>query len=287
MHPYELDPASPFGQGDVIRLSTVQKDFCSKVAQVSLNIALSANRQWIMNPAKLGVRLDELLQHIGEPGYVYVTKKLSEDVKNAIVNLETPMFNTELFQYLYFLPQLMEQISGVTKLMQGIAAKSERQSKYEIGKQYEAGTIRIRNVAHHIEMMLVDMGRIWGKMINRYYTDPRRIYRINEETDKLQTSLFKMPVDNEGKPYDFDYVIVVQPDTTLPVDLQSQAERDLMLLDKGMIDPRTLLESLHHPKVDKIIKALEEMQQKQMQAKQGAQGAPVPPQAPTTPIAQF
>jgi hypothetical protein len=283
-HPYELDADSPFGQGDVMRLSTIQKDFCSKVAQVSLNIALSANRQWIMNPAKLGMKLKELIAHIGEPGYIYVTKRLAEDVKNAIVDLETPKFNPELFQYLYFLPQLMEQISGVTKLMQGLAAKTERQSKYEIGKQYEAGTIRIRNVAHHIEMMLVDMGRIWAKMINQHYIDPRRIYRIDEMTDELKTNLFQMPVNPEGKPFDFDYVVVVQPDTVLPVDLQSQAERDMLLLEKGMIDPRTLLESLNHPKVNQIIQRLQERDQQQAQMKQGAQ-MPVGPATPATPAA--
>ena len=47
----------------------------------------------------------------------------------------------------------------------------------------------------------------------------------------------------------------------LPVDIQSQVERDMNLAQMGAIDPRTLLESLNHPKVDVIMKRIKEMQQ--------------------------
>jgi len=60
----------------------------------------------------------------------------------------------------------------------------------------------------------------------------------------------------------------VQPDSTLPIDIQGQAERDMQLASMQAIDPRTLLESLNHPKVDAIMERLKEMQQQQ----QGQQG---------------
>jgi len=268
MHPYELALDSARGTGDVSRLSSLSKDFCSKVSQVSLNIALSACRQYVVNPAKMGMKIQDLIEHVGEPGYMFFTRKLAEDVKNALVDLETPKFNPELFQYIYFLPQLMEAVSGLAKVLSGQAAKRERQSKFEVGKQYEAATIRIRNTAHHIEMMMVDMGKIWAAMINTYYTSPRRIFRINASSNKMETSLFQLPKNAKGGKADLDYVIVVQPDSTLPIDIQGQAERDMQLASMQAIDPRTLLESLNHPKVDAIMERLKEMQQQQ----QGQQG---------------
>ena len=176
IHPYELTVDSPMGGGDIKRLKTLQLDFCSKASQISLNIALSANRQYIVNPAKLGMKIDELLEHAGQPGYIFISKKMAEDVRQAIVDLETPKFNPELFQYLYYLPQLMEEVSGLKEVLKGGSAKKARQSKYEVGKQYEAATIRVRNTAHHLEMMVIDMWRIWAKMINQYYTSPRKIF---------------------------------------------------------------------------------------------------------------
>lgn len=272
MHPYELALDTPMGCGDIKRLEALQLDFCSKMSQISLNIALAANRQYIVNPAKLGMKIRKLLEHSGEPGYIFITKKLTDDVKSAIVDLDTPKFNPELFQYLYYIPQLMDQVSGLKKVLQGGAEKKARQSKYEVGKQYEAATIRIRNTAHHMEMMMLDMGKIWAKMINQYYTDPRRIFGIDVDADKLNTNIFSFPKDTDGKNIDYDYILTVQPDSMLPIDIQSQAERDMNLAQMNAIDPRTLLESLNHPKADLIVERLQEMAQQQQQ--QGGGGSP-------------
>lgn len=280
VHPYELALDTPWGNGDIKRLKTLQKDFCSKLSQISLNIALSANRQYVVNPAKLGMKIRNLLEHTGEPGYVFVTKKLAEDVRNAIIDLETPKFNPELFQYVYYIPQLMDQVSGLEKVLQGGSTKKARQSKYEVGKQYEAATIRVRNTAHHMEMMILDMGKIWAKMINQYYTDPRRIFRINSDANAMDVNVFNFPKNEEGENMDYDYILTVQPDSMLPVDIQSQVERDMQLAQMSAIDPRTLLETLNHPKVDKIMERLQEMQQQQGGGPGGPPGAgPISPQS--------
>ena len=271
MHPYELALDTPWGNGDIKRLATLQKDFCSKLSQISLNIALSANRQYVVNPAKLGMKISKLLEHTGEPGFIFITKKLAEDVKNAIIDLDTPRFNPELFQYLYYLPQLMDQVSGLSKVLQGGSTKKSRQSKYEVGKQYEAATIRVRNTAHHLEMMMVDMGKIWTKMINQYYTSPRKIFRIDEASNKLNTRVFDFPKEG-GKNIDYDYIIAVQPDSMLPVDIQSQVERDMNLAQMDAIDPRTLLEGMNHPKVDLIVQRLAERQRQEAGGQEQANG---------------
>ncbi len=269
IHPYELALEGPMGRGDIKRLKTLQKDFCSKVSQVSLNIALSASRQWIINPAKLGMGVDELIEHSGEAGYVFITKKLAEDVKNAIQAMDTPQFNVELFQYLYYLPQLIEWVSGLSKVMSGEATKAARQSKYEIGKQFEAATIRIRNVAHHIEMLFTDMGYIWTKMIKEHYKGPRAVFRLNEKTNKQDANIFNYPQNEDRSQMELEYILTVQPDSVLPIDIQSQAERDMNLAQMKMIDPQSLLEALNHPKSTQITQRLQAMAQQEAKMKGG------------------
>ena len=255
VHPYEYMPDDYYGTNDVERQIPLNKDFNSKLAQVSLNIALSANRQFIVNPAKLGMKIDELLEHIGEPGYIFQTIKLAEDAKNAIIALDTPKFNAELFQYLYYVPVLLEEVTGIYKAVKGMAEKRERQTRYEVGKQFEAATVRIRNTAHHIELWLQDLAQIIIKAIKVYYSNaPHPIYSLDERTGSFKTNLFQYPEEAQ----DFEYIVSVQPETMLPVDMQSQVQRDMQLFQMGALDPITLLETIRHPDLPEIQERLKQ-----------------------------
>lgn len=272
--PYEFKPGDYFGEGDVRKQIRLNEDFNSKLAQVSLNIALSANRQYVVNPAKLGLKIDELLEHANEPGYVFQTIKLAEDVKNAIIALDSPTFTPELFNYLFYIPQLMEQVSGILKSVQGMPQKKERQTKYEIGKQYEAATVRIRNTAHHVESFLTDMVYTLIKAIKVYYNKPRKIFSVDEERGEQKVANFQYPEEAQ----DFDFIVTVQPESMLPIDSQSQAERDMQLFQMGALDPQTLLETLHHPKVADVMQRVQQMMaaKAQGQSPQGNTGVPLP-----------
>ena len=270
VHPYEYLPDNYYGTNDIERQIPLNKDFNSKLAQVSLNIALSANRQFIVNPAKLGMKVDELLEHIGEPGYIFQTIKLAEDAKNAFIALDTPKFNAELFQYLYYLPVLLEEVTGISKPVKGLAEKRERQTRYEVGKQFEAATVRIRNTAHHIEFWLQDLAQVIIKAIKVYYSAaPHPIYSLNENEGTFKTNLFQYPQEAQ----EFEYIVSIQPETMLPVDMQSQVQRDMELFQMHAIDPITLLETLRHPDLPEIKDRLQQMMPQQPQ---GNTGAPMP-----------
>ncbi|MGQ9610038.1 MAG: portal protein [bacterium] len=275
VHPYEYVPDDYYGRGDVERQIPINEDFNSKLAQVSLNIALSANRQYVINPAKIGMKVDQLLEHVGEPGYVFQTTKLAEDVRNAFFALDTPHFNPELFNYLFYLPQLLEIVSGIYKTIQGLPEKRERQTRYEISKQYESATTRIRNTAHHVEYFLINLAQVILKAIKIYYRVPRVISSIDEQKGTFNTTLFSYPEEAQ----DMDFIVTVQPETMLPVDIQSQVERDLQLFQMKAIDPITLLESLNHPKVRLIEERLRQFAAQNMpqgQPPQGNTGIPLP-----------
>lgn len=269
---YEISPDSPFGEGDVRKQIPLNKEYNSKLAQVSLNIALTANRQLIINPAKMGVDIDELQAHISDPGYVYQTKKLAEDIKNAIHVLEAPAFNPELFQYLYLLPVLLEQITGVVKGIMGMPQKRERQTRYEFGKQFEAATGRIRNTAHHVEQFIISLAHIFIEGVKKHYGSPRLIYDLDELTGTYNANIFEYPKEW----MDLDFIVTVQPESILPIDMQSQAERDMQLAQMNMIDPQTLLETLRHPKAHLVTQRMQDMAMAMQQA-QGVQGNTGPP----------
>ena len=69
-----------------------------------------------------------------------------------------------------------------------------------------------------------------------------------------------------------DFDIVIETNSTLPMDKQALANLFLRLLSMKAIDPQAVLEQLRVPKYKQITKRMQQMAQMQMQAKSG--GAP-------------
>jgi len=263
VRPYELSSETYMGDGDVRRGKKLQEDFNSKISQLSLNVALTANKQKIVNLAQMGIKKDVLLEHTGEPGYIFFSGKNIEDVKKAMTDLNSTEVNVEALNYIYLIPSLLEEVMGISRTMSsGAPAKKERQSQYEIAKQYESGVIRQKGAAHNIESFLTDVGNVTIENIKRHWHQPRKIYAVNN--NKLNVNVFEYPRDENDEPIDYDFIVTIQPETMLPVDLQSQAERDMNLfqMTQGKFpDPQTLLESVHHPKIAQIMQRLKEGEQ--------------------------
>lgn len=276
VRPYELNSETFFGDGDVRRGKTLQQDFNSKVSQLSLNVSLTANKQKLVNLAQFGVKLKDLLNHTGEAGFIFTTKKNVDDAKKAMVTLESTSVNPEALNYIYLIPSLLEEVMGISRTMSsGAPAKKERQSQYEIARQYESGVIRQKGAAHNIESFLTDTGTVAIEYIKRNWEAPRKIY--SADGGILNVNIFQYPRDENDKPIDYDFIVTIQPETMLPVDLQSQAERDMNLfqMTQGKFpDPQTLLESIHHPKREQILQKLEA--QNVGPATQGPTGPTVP-----------
>jgi hypothetical protein len=114
------------------------------------------------------------------------------------------------------------------------------------------------------------------KAIKTYYSNmPRKIFSVNEETGEKKVANFQYPEEAT----DFDFIVTVQPESMLPIDSQSQAERDMQLFQMGALDPQTLLETLRHPKAMEVMQRVQQMQamQQQGQSPQGNTGVPLPP----------
>lgn len=261
--PFAVEPIAEqsetvFGRDDVSRQITMQQDLNWKMDQLSTIISLSANRQVIADD-ECGVNVEELTEkYMDKPGYVFALQngKSMEDFHNHFEVLNFPNIQPELFSYIYTLLEMMEKVTGVTKLIQGMAAKKERETAFEVGKMLETATIRIRDRAGHIEAYLRQKGLNWMYLISQYYTEPRPVWYTDQKTGQMNVNTYEFPseeVEEKGEdgkitkrsvPIDWEYDIVVQPDSTLPTDLNSKANLAMRLKERGVISNEEVLKQL-------------------------------------------
>ena len=254
--PFAVEPMADasenmFGEDDVFRQIEMQKDLNWKLSQLSTIMALSANRQVIADD-ECGVKVEEIIQkYMDKPAQLFHLEggKSLEDFHNHFEILAGPEAPRDAFTYIFTLLELMEKVTGVTKLIQGMAAKKERETAFEVGKMLETATIRIRDRAGHIEAYLRQKGLNWMHLVSRYYKEPRPVWHVDQETGEMQHNTYEFPseknkITGESEPIDWEYDIVVQPDSTLPTDLNSKANLAMRLKERGVIPNEEVLKQL-------------------------------------------
>jgi len=143
----------------------------------------------------------------------------------------------------------MEKVTGVTKLMQGLAGKRERQSAFEIGKMMETATIRLRERAAHVEDFIQSVGRNCMFLVAKNYTEPRPVWNVNQSTNEMEMATYNFPkqksqITGKDEPIQWEYDVVVQPDSTLPTDVNSLANTAMQLKQLGVITNEEVLRRL-------------------------------------------
>jgi hypothetical protein len=145
--------------------------------------------------------------------------------------------------------EFMEKVTGVTKLMQGLAGKRERQSAFEIGKMMETATIRLRERAAHVEDFIQSVGRNCMFLVAKNYTEPRPVWNVNQNTNEMEMATYNFPkeksqITGKDEPIQWEYDVVVQPDSTLPTDVNSLANTAMQLKQLGVITNEEVLRRL-------------------------------------------
>ncbi|KKN06286.1 hypothetical protein LCGC14_1078840 [marine sediment metagenome] len=278
--PFAVEPMADasenmFGEDDVFRQIEMQKDLNWKLSQLSTIMALSANRQVIADD-ECGVKVEEIIQkYMDKPAQLFHLEggKSLEDFHNHFEILAGPEAPRDAFTYIFTLLELMEKVTGVTKLIQGMAAKKERETAFEVGKMLETATIRIRDRAGHIEAYLRQKGLNWMHLVSRYYKEPRPVWHVDQETGEMQHNTYEFPseknkITGESEPIDWEYDIVVQPDSTLPTDLNSKANLAMRLKERGVISN------------EEVLKQLQISNWTALPDEAGPEGQPIPPPAP-------
>ena len=239
-------------------------------------------------------------------GQFFVRKKGSYD-KN-VPAIEPVPDNAPLqveFQYVQILERIVEDLTSVTDIVAGQAAKRERQTAQEFSGLFEAGhtrtRMRVRMFEESIEDVLMRVlsimqegytephyymteddagGQTFNRLSNRredamritetYVADQFEAQRsddldepqvdgeTNEEAAKakaLDRLMAALPVD-EDEPVLAKFDISVQSKSTLPTDIQSNANLALRLAQLGITDAEDTLEKLNWPNRKAIIERM-------------------------------
>lgn len=254
--PFAVEPIadaseSLFGRDDVYRQISMQQDLNWKMCQLSTIISLSANRQVVADD-ECGVNIEELIEkYMDKPAQLFALQngKSMEDFNKHFKILDGPPVPQEAFSYIFTMLEMLEKVTGVTKLVQGMAAKKERETAFEVGKMLETATIRIRDRAGHIEAYLRQKGLNWMYLISQNYKEPRPVWHTNAETGQMQVNTYEFPSEKNmitgmSEPIQWEFDIVVQPDSTLPTDLNSKANLAMRLKERGVISNEEVLKQL-------------------------------------------
>jgi len=281
--PFIVEPiadtsGSLLGTDDVYRQIQLQIELNESLARISQNLALSSTRQ-TAGDDNCGLDMEEWGNEAAKPGMHFALKggATVDDFRNHFMVLDTPGISQESFQWPFMVKEFMEMVTGVTKLIQGLAGKKERQTGFEIGKMLETATIRLRERAAHIEEYIRKLGLTCLEYMKLYYTEERDLWYIDEATgDQVLSSGFNFAEASKiigvDSPEDFEFDVQVHPDSTLPIDLNSMAELAMKLKEMGVIKNAEVLKRTHYPD-----------QQAAMPDEMPGGGAPMPAGPPGAP----
>jgi hypothetical protein len=265
------------GEDDVHRQIEIQKDFNHKMDNLSMATTISSKHMVIMDE-ECGLDFEDVASHIDDPIHVFQLKGGADVEKfhDHFEVLEFPNVSAELIQYVLLMPEMLERISGVSKLLQGLAQKKERQTGFEIGKMLETATIRLKDRAGHIEEFIRKIGLISLQLVKENYPGaPRTAWNYDERQKRLtanevevpkqlntfeinqpqlqtalqtqapeEIDLSKLKIAGTDEPVDYEIDVNVQPDSTLPTDLNTKANLAMQLGQLGIIKPEAVLKAV-------------------------------------------
>ena len=240
-------------------------------------------------------------------GNVFMADKSMDPTRQGIRVIEEPGVSADVTNFFTVLPNIIETITGNVDILQGEPAKKERQSASEIAIQYEAANTRTRQRIRNLEWTIKRLGYLWVSIMQQEYSGQREFYTFDPETGEpvyerignsraFAETMVRSPKTAEamrgqkqlnpdqqreqqdyeklvkafGKDTDkvfFDFDIIIETNSTLPMDKQSRANMAMRLFEIGAIDHQALLEVLQWPNAHEIVARITQQMQ---------EGAPPP-----------
>ena len=260
-------PGQFWGMSEVEVLVTIQKEICSLYNDVIDNAHLNGNAPWIIDKNS-GVEKGSLTNDKG----LVVRKNPGTEVRR-----ETPPSMPAYIQ------NIINDLKYDVQVVSGVydATRGERPASITSGVAIQAlqdsSQGRIRLKTQNLEYLLTELGSMWVKYMQQFWTLPRtiRIMGGKYEPDS-------MPIMIEGQPISFkevdkdmidgDFDIEIKTGSTMAVNRSAKFEQILRMAqtpaEDGMplVDRRIVLEYSELENVDDIIKRFDE--QAQMNAEQ-------------------
>lgn len=276
----------------------------------------------VMIDAAAGVDPDTVKNTYHKGGQMYTFDSQVNQNQEPIKTVKEPVMNPIAMQVFNMGPRLLEEITGVTEMAKGVLTTKQEKSASESSILIESSYTRVRQRVRNLEWTIKRVCYLVIRMMQQFYTEPKTFW--NKQDDEIEygeisnsraraEEIVRSPetakkAENGGKldpeeqqeqedykklieefesevdPVYFDFDIVIDTNSTLPMDKQSLANLGMKLFERKAIDADALLEVLQWPKGDEIIKRMERRIEERDKAKappqgpRGLSGPPPPPQ---------
>jgi hypothetical protein len=293
--------------GEPQQIEELNNEFNMRMQALVKHAQKTANKNYTLDSGS-GLDPDDVKKTIAEGGNVY---SINPGMQNAITPIDEGNLNPVHFNLMQMIPQLIEEVSGVTDISKGIASKKQRQSATEATVLIESSYTRTRQRVRNLEWALKRMFRIVVQIMMQFYDEPKSVSGRTGSTTEWQmvgnskdmaidaTKPAPMPREQTEQyeeramqdqdvmhvmkafdpvdPVYIDFDIELQTNSTLPTDQQARANQMLRLAEvqltpNSIIDGEAVLDALRIPNKEEILQRKEkERQQAMMMQQQAAQ----------------
>lgn len=292
------DPHESIGMGEGEQIEQLNRSVNRNMQLLDKFMTLYEDPNWLVDETS-GIDAESVKKDLPAGGNVWSYN--SGVTENPVKRLEMGTLSADLYNYTAMLPRIIEEVTGVTDITKGMAAKTERQTAAEVSTLIESSYTRTRQRVRNLEHAIKRVCYLLIDIMQQYYTEIRDFnIKTDQNVDFYQVSnqqpfmdQMMQPKPNQAgqvNPQDeadykkfrefikelgdvdevyADFDIEIQTNSTLPMDKQSLANLFLRLAQMQIVDPQAVIEQLRIPKGDEIIKRMEQRAQQQMAAKMG------------------
>lgn len=317
VHAYTV-PHQFWGMSDAKQIEQLNREMNVRIQQLVQHADKWTGRT-LVTSADAGIPVNKLKEALrNKDDDVIVAKQ--DFTKEMIYEVPIPDLNTSALRIIDLFPQFIEEMTGVTDMTKGTAAKKQRQSASEISVLIESSYTRTRQRVRNHEQSLKRLLTLIIELAQQFYDEPRQYSWkedngvqfasfSNNKVDALRRAqppavaagvpeeemdpeehqqladyrrLMEQFVDAEQIYIDFE--LQIDTNSTLPLDKQSLANLTMNLAKMKILPREAILEVLRFPNKDRYIRMIEEEKKQEAAAKQGGGPSPgggAPPQRPT------
>ncbi|MFA5262019.1 MAG: hypothetical protein WC450_12420, partial [Candidatus Omnitrophota bacterium] len=174
-----IDPSGFLGIDEIDQTSTLIKE---------MNVMLQAIVKYARNHLNPNYEFDtsqyadadDIKEKLDQGGQVF-SKNGMNNANPLLKPVIEAQMNPTVFNLFGIIPNLLEEISGITDVEKGQATKKQRQSASEIAILLESSHTRVRQKVRNLEWSLKRICYLFVKLMQQYYTEPRDIYNKLDE----------------------------------------------------------------------------------------------------------
>jgi len=233
-----------FGWSEIVGLIRLQDWTSERLREIRRILTLQADPPTSFSG--FGGLNDEKAAAFGSPG-----AWISDPTPNAKVEKLSPELPTDLFQEIYMIQSMFNDISGLSDVLQGKGESGVR-SKAQTDTLAKLGSARIKARAQTVEKSLEEIGHLTMKMMQK------------KDDHKYKTA--KGPFT--AAQFTDDYQVHVDAHSASPVFVDDHVQLAMGLTKLGVIDKRSCLELTKPPKLQLLLKRQEKLEKQRAEQMQ-------------------